>query len=208
MTLLRSRDIYSTEVARGWLPWGALAPCLALAFVLASQLAGTALIRPFVPLDANFNPLDATALLAFALVPFGLLLLLMLAWVRLVERRPLVNVGLIGARKLRTFLLGHVIGMTSIFAIVALIWLAGGFAYVSFAPAWLVPSSLLIACALQSSVEELLFRGWLLSLLAKKFNVVVAVIVSSALFAFLHFSRGQHWLVTVGTFLFGLFGCG
>jgi membrane protease YdiL (CAAX protease family) len=212
--LLRSRDIYSTDVARGWLPWGALAPFLALAFVLASQLAGTALIRPFVPLDANFNPLNATALFAFALVPFGLLLLLMLAWVRFVERRPLANVGLIGARKLRTFLFGHVIGMASIFAIVAIAWLAGGFAYASFAPAWLVPSSLLsvalllIAFALQSSVEELLFRGWLLSLLAKKFNVVVAVIVSSALFAFLHFSPGQHWLVTVGTFLFGLFGCG
>ena len=66
---------------------------------------------------------------------------------------------------------------------------------------------LLFTFALQSSVEELLFRGWLLSVLAKKFNVPVAVVVSSALFSLLHFSPRDHWLASVGTFLFALFAC-
>jgi membrane protease YdiL (CAAX protease family) len=47
----------------------------------------------------------------------------------------------------------------------------------------------------------------LLSVLARKFNVIVAVVVSSLLFSFLHFSRGQHWLMTLGTFMFAIFAC-
>ena len=43
--------------------------------------------------------------------------------------------------------------------------------------------------------------------MSKKFNVPIAVVVSSALFSLLHFSPRAHWLVTVGTFLFGLFAC-
>jgi uncharacterized protein len=67
---------------------------------------------------------------------------------------------------------------------------------------------LLLPCfALQSSVEELLFRGWLLSVLSKKFNVPLGILLSSALFTLLHFSRGQHWLVTTSTALFALFCC-
>jgi hypothetical protein len=56
-------------------------------------------------------------------------------------------------------------------------------------------------------VEELLFRGWLLSVVSKKFNVVTGVIVSSALFGLLHFSPGQPWLVTLRNSLFAIFCC-
>lgn len=45
--------------------------------------------------------------------------------------------------------------------------------------------------ALQSSVEEILFREWLLSLL----------------FTFLHFSPRQHWATTPSSFLFSVFTC-
>ena len=93
------------------------------------------------------------------------------------------------------------------------IWIAGGLQLTAVAPAFSQPASLvpivllLFTFALQSSVEELLFRGWLLSVLAKKFNVPIAVVVSSALFSLLHFNPRAHWLVSVGTFLFGLFAC-
>jgi membrane protease YdiL (CAAX protease family) len=213
MTLLRSRDLYSGDAAKGWMPWGALAPFLALAFLIATQLTGTELVRPLARLDAFGNPLDANALVAFALVPFGLLMLILLAWVRFVERRPLASVGLRHEHPVRSFLRGHAIGMSSIAAIVAVIWLAGGYTASHETTGWSSPSALLsiflllAALALQSSAEELLFRGWLLSVLTRKFNVVVAVMVSSLLFSFLHFSRGQHWLATLGTLLFGVFAC-
>jgi membrane protease YdiL (CAAX protease family) len=208
-----SFDVYSSKPARGWLPWGALAPVLALLFVIAGILCGTLLIAPFVRLDARQDPVDPIGLMAFTLVPFGLLLAVLLSWVTFIERRPLASIGLTGDRKFRTYLGGQVIGLASISGITLLIWIAGGLHATGFAPAWsswqsLSWIALLLPCfALQAGVEELLFRGWLLSVVAKKFNVVLGVLLSSALFAFLHFSRGQHWLVTVSNSLFGIFAC-
>jgi hypothetical protein len=71
---MQSREIYSSDSARGWIPWGALAPFLALAFVIASLLIGTEIVTPFARFDALGSPLDANALVAFAVGPFGLLL--------------------------------------------------------------------------------------------------------------------------------------
>jgi membrane protease YdiL (CAAX protease family) len=159
------------------------------------------------------DPLDAAALVAFTLVPFGFLLLVLLAWVRFVERRSLESIGIRGEHKIRDFLRGHALGLAGIFGIVLVIWMLGGLRLAAVAPVFsqprfLVPMVLLLfTFALQSSVEEVLFRGWVLSVLSKKFNVPIAVVVSSALFSLLHFSRGQHWLVSVGTFLFALFAC-
>lgn len=152
--------------------------------------------------------------MAFTLVPFGLLLILLLSWVRFIEGRSPASMGLTGAHPFRAFLRGHALGMAGILGIVAVIWLAGGFATPVRAKAWSTPTSLLsigllLPCfAVQSSVEELLFRGWLLSVLAKKFNVLTGVLLSSALFSLLHFNRGQPWLTTVSTFLFAVFCCG
>ena len=213
MAFLRSQDLYPAEPARGWIPWGALAPFLALAFVIATALPGDLLISKFVNFSPEGDPLDPAALVAFTLVPFGLLLLLLLAWVRFVERRSLASIGVRGEHKMREFLRGHAFGLAGLFAIVLVIWMAGGLELTAVVPAFSEPAVLvpivvlLFTFALQSSVEELLFRGWLMSVLAKKFNVPIAVIVSSALFSLLHFSPRAHWLVSVGTFLFGLFGC-
>lgn len=213
MFFLKSRDIYSPVIAKGWLPWGAFAPVLGLFMVVTTALAGGALLELFVALDGKGNPVDATGLIAFTLVPFGMLLLLLLAWVCFVERRPLDSIGLTGERKIRTFLRGHAIGWASVLLIVMLILFAGGYSATGFGRAWASPSALasivllLFSLALQSCAEEIMFRGWLLSIVSSKFNVLTGVLVSSALFALLHFSRGQQWLVTLSLFLFGAFCC-
>ena len=82
-----------------------------------------------------------------------------------------------------------------------------------FGPAWHSPSGLLQvalllpAFAFQSSVEEIMFRGWLLSTLARKASVPVAVLLVSATFSLLHYSPNQPPLVMVSTVLFSLFAC-
>jgi membrane protease YdiL (CAAX protease family) len=211
--MMQSQDLYPAGAARGWMPWGALAPFLALAFVIATALAGDWLISGFAHISPEGNPVDPAALVAFTLVPFGLLLVVLLGWVRFVERRPLASLGIHGEHQFREFLRGHAIGAAGLFGIVMMIWMFGGLRLTAVAPALsqpvsLVPITLLLfTFALQASVEEVLFRGWLLSVLAKKFNVPTAVIVSSALFSLLHFNPRTHWLVSVGTFLFALFAC-
>jgi membrane protease YdiL (CAAX protease family) len=138
-----------------------------------------------------------------------------LGWVKFVERRPFPTIGLTrpGAGASTLFLRGLVIGWATILFVVLASWLAGGYEAVSYASALSSPASLLNIAALaagfavQSSVEELVFRGWLLSAIARKFNVTLAVILSSAAFCLLHYGPGQPWLVTLNLVLFALFAC-
>lgn len=207
------RDIYGEHVPKSWMPWGVLAPVLCIAFVIISALLGTLLLKPLIRLNADQEPVDAVGLMAFTVVIFALLMFVLVLWVRLVERRSLVAIGVVGDHRVAAFFRGHVIGAMSILLVVSVIWLAGGLALTDHAGAWRSPSALLsivllLPCfALQSSAEELLFRGWLLSVLSKKFNVVAGVLVTSAVFCLLHYSRGQRWWVTAGLGLFSVFCC-
>jgi hypothetical protein len=70
---LNSADLLDETPARGWLPWGTLAPFLALAFVIATGFAGIPLIEPLVSLGPLGNPLDAQALFAYTLATAWLL---------------------------------------------------------------------------------------------------------------------------------------
>ncbi len=214
MAFLRSQDLYPAEPARGWIPWGALAPFLALVFVIATALPGDGLISKFVNISPEGNPLDPAALVAFTLVPFGLLLLLLLAWVRFVERRSLASIGVRGEHKMREFLRGHAFGLAGLFGIVMVIWMAGGLELTAVAPAFAQPAVAgadRAACCSRSrcspASKNCCSAAGCMSVLAKKFNVPIAVVVSSALFSLLHFNPRAHWLVSVGTFLFGLFAC-
>lgn len=205
---------YSDEPARGWLPWGALAPFLTIVFVVIPVLATLAPMEAMGLVDGWGDPIGgARGLIAFLLPPFALTGLLVLGWVRFVERRPLATIGLTRPGGPRRFLLGLAIGVGTIFAVVAASWIAGALDAAGYAPAFASPAALgniaflLLAFAVQSSVEEILFRGWLLSVIARKFNIVAAVAVTSIVFAFLHFSPGQPWLVTLNILLFSVFAC-
>lgn len=202
---------YSTDAARGWIPWALLAPVIGLAMVIIPVLATDGLLQSWGSVDAKGYPIGLNGLIVFLTIPFGLTALLTLAWVWLVERRPLANIGLPRTSALTSFAQGLGLGLLTILSVVVAILLAGGFQVRQLAPALSSPASLLgIALLapsfiLQAGAEELLFRGWLLSALGRKVNLVLAVTISSALFALLHYGPGQPWLVTVGTFVFGLF---
>ena len=204
---------FSDAPARGWLPWGALAPLLAILFVLIPVLATLRPLEAMRLADARGDPIGTAGLVVFLLLPFGLTGALVIGWVRFVERRPLATIGLSWPGAMRTFLIGLAIGAATIFAVVAASWSAGALDARGYGPALASPAALggiallLLAFAVQASVEELLFRGWLLSAVARKFNVPAAVVLSSAVFAFLHFSPGQPLLVTVNLVLFALFAC-
>ena len=204
---------FSDAPARGWLPWGVLAPLLAILFVVIPALATLRPLEVAGLTDGGGDPVGTEGLVVFLLLPFGLTGALVLLWVRFVERRPLATIGLSWPGGARTFLIGLAIGAATIFAVVAASWSAGALAAWGYGPALASPAALgsiallLLAFAVQASVEELLFRGWMLSAVARKFNVPAAVVLSSAVFAFLHFSRGQPLLVTLNVVLFALFAC-
>lgn len=206
--------LYSDAPARGWLPWGALAPFVCLVLVaLPDAGASLLLLRPLGLLDAQENPVGVAGWCAYLVVTFTGMAGVFYAWLRLVERRPLATIGLTGARPGRAFAVGVGAGLGLVAALVAAIALAGGYRVGAVAPAFASPSALagiglLFPCfVLQSSVEEMIFRGWLLSGIARKLGVPLAVTLSSLTFTLLHYERGQQWAATLAIFLFGVFAC-
>jgi membrane protease YdiL (CAAX protease family) len=210
---VKSRAIYSDEPARGWIPWGVLAPFLAFVFVVAPLFGISLALQHFQLADELGVPKGVTGLIAFLLLPFSAVGLLVLGWVRFVERRPLVTIGLTRNNAGRHFLRGLAIGCATILVLILASWLAGGYEALAFgkalsSPAALLNIAILLVCfTVQSSVEELVFRGWLLSAIARKFNVWLAVIISSFVFCLLHYGPGQPWLVTLNLVLFASFAC-
>jgi membrane protease YdiL (CAAX protease family) len=208
-----SRLVRSGEPAKGWQPWGALVPFLGIVLVAGTVVSLTAVLQRAGLVDADENPIGLMGFVTFLLLPFGALGIVVLAWVRLVERRPLMAIGLGGAHRVRTFLCGLLVGVAMVTAIVAGIWIAGGLHMVAFGRPFrslvsLGSIALLLVCfAVQSGIEELFFRGWILSAIAAKYRVVFAVLLSSLVFTLLHFDARANWIFVVNVFLFAVFAC-
>lgn len=210
---MKTTSLFSQEPAKGWVPWGVLAPFLLIFFVAAPVLLTDEPFMQWELVDDRGNPIGALGLYAFLLIPFAMTGALVLAWVLLVERRPLRTIGLTSSARAMSFARGLAIGITTIGAVIAAIWVAGGYQPVAFASAFFAPRNLIsigilfLCFVVQASVEEIIFRGWLMSALARKFNVALAVMLTCTVFTFLHYSRGQELLITAGSFLFSAFAC-
>ena len=124
---------------------------------------------------------------------FGLTAILVLLWAGLFERRGPSALGL-NAKGPVHFLRGYLIGLAFLATVVGVIWAAGGyviegagaFGYAAVGAALLPIGVLLLCFLIQGSTEELLFRGWLMQLIASRHGLWIAVIANSALFALAH----------------------
>lgn len=206
------RILFSQQPVRGWLPWGLLVPLLAFGFMAVPSIAAGVLLELYGLMDAR-GPVGAAGVMALLVTAFPLIALITWAWVRGVEKRTLDTIGLVAPGGARRFVHGHLIGVGSVLAVVASIALLGGYQAHGVLPAFSSAAAfggallLLIGFAVQSSVEEIVFRGWMLSAVARKFNLAWAVALSSLIFCLLHYSPGQFWLVTLNLLLFGGFTC-
>jgi membrane protease YdiL (CAAX protease family) len=184
--------IFEPSPHRGWLPWAWLAPLICILLVGLSSVPVDFLIEGWGLADAKGNPLTTPAFCLFLLLPFAAMAVATSAWVRFVERRGLATLGLTGAGGLRKFLAGVAIGIAMMGGAIASIWLAGGYRAEAPSPAFASASSLLwiailLPCfAFQSSVEEFIFRGWLLSTVSRRWNLTAGIIATSLAFTFLH----------------------
>ncbi len=210
---MRTKSLYSSEPAEGWLPWGALGPFLLILFVAIPAIIGSKVLKHFDLIDAKWQPIGMVGLVLFLVVEFAATGLLVVAWVRLVERRSLASIGLTRPGGGAPFLRGLAVGVATSLLVVAMIWIAGGYEAQGSAKAFASPTALmniailLLCFIVQAGVEEIIFRGWLMSLLARKFNVIIAVVGTCVVFAALHFGRQTPWNDVVLSILFSLFAC-
>jgi len=209
---VKSPPPYDTTPAKGWLPWTPLAPVLCLAIAIATQLPLDAALEHFGLLDSTGEPIGVRGLMGLLLFSFFAWGAVILGWVLMVERRSLATIGM-QRQHWHAQLPGFLIGMGTIALVVTMIAFSGAYRVGPFFPAFadrgaLVAIIILVPCfVIQAGVEEIVFRGWLLSAIARRRSLLLGVIISTALFALMHYSRGQPVLVTFNVVLFGLFAC-
>ena len=147
---------------------------------------------------------------------FGLTAVLVLLWAGLFERRGPSALGLNAKGPMR-FLRGYLIGLAFLAAVVGVIWATGGyviegagaFGSAAVGAALLPIGVLMLGFVIQGSTEEILFRGWLMQLIASRHGLWVAVIANSALFALAHAGNiepsKELFVGLANILLFGLF---
>lgn len=206
-------DIFAKAKPLGRRTWAIAAAFLLVGFMVLGQVIGIipGVILGVVDLE---NPMGSWKSLAYTLVAaFGVTTLLVFLWTWFFERRSLASIGL-NAKFLSRFFKGYLVGLGLLGGVVALIWATGGYqieASGSLALASLIPVAwLMFGFVIQGSAEEIVFRGWFMSLIASRHGLVLAIVLNSALFGLLHagnieFSRelvfGLGNIVLVGIFL-------
>lgn len=175
-----------------------------------------------LPGDLGLSYLGLTDPMGHPRGPLGFFLLLVsfiamglavAGWVRWVEKRSLASAGLCGEQRLKKFLIGLTFGIAMMGAVVTAIAFSGGYRVADLAPAIASPAALgwiallLAGFAVQASVEEFVFRGWLFSTIMRRWNMTAAFILSSAAFTFVHFSPRATLSEVVMTFIFAIFAC-
>ncbi len=204
--------IFSDETAKGWIPPSIAAPFICIFLLVISMTPGDlglAYLGFTEPMGSPRGPLGFFLML----VSFSALGLAVAGWVRWVEKRSLASAGLCGEQGLKKFLIGLAVGIAMMGAIVTAIALSGGYRVADLAPAFASPAALgwiallLAGFAVQASVEEFVFRGWLFSTIMRRWNMTAAFILSSAAFTFVHFSPRATLPEVVMTFIFAIFAC-
>jgi len=148
------------------------------------------------------------------MVGFGLVSLAIFAWVKWVENRALASMGWRFERAVSRFGRGFAIGLLMNVSAIVIIGLFGGYEVGNWAPALTHPVAFgfvalfLVGFIIQGGTEEVLTRGWMLSAMASRFGVPIAVGVTSSLFALLHLGNEWphiNWIAMANIVLIGVF---
>lgn len=188
---MRGRELYAPRASRQRRTWTLAAIILAAIFMVGGQLLAAipAVMLGFI--DAQGREVGGWPALTYILaVAFGLTALLVFAWVRFFERRSLATIGF-NARGPARFLRGYGIGLAYMASTVAVIALLGGYGVEGGGaftqPAALIPILvLLLGFIIQGSTEEIVFRGWLMQLIASRHGLWIAILVNAVLFGLVH----------------------
>ena len=209
-------ELYAERKRRHRRTWTAAAIVLCLVFMVGGQIGA---LYPAIALGfvSPGGGADGWPQLAYELVAaFGLGSVLVLLWAWLFERRGPATLGLNAKGPMR-FLRGYLLGLAFLLTVIGVIWAAGGyvvegagaFGSAAVGAALLPIGVLLLGFIIQGSSEELLFRGWLMQLIASRHGLWIAVIANSALFALAHAGNiepSKELLVGLANIvLFGLF---
>lgn len=213
----RGQELYAPRLPGHRRTWTVAAIVLVVVFMVLGQLLAVlpAVALGYISMEGQ-GP-EGWPMMAYILaVAFGLTAVMTLLWVRFFERRSLATIGFNG-RALPRFVRGYLVGLAFLAATVGIIWAAGGYrveaggAFMAASvPAALLPIAVLfIGFIIQGSTEEIVFRGWLMQLIASRHGLVIAMVANAVLFGLVHASNiepsKELWAGVANIVLFGVF---
>lgn len=191
-------EIYAPRQPRHRRTWSAAAVLLAVAFIILGQIAAIvpASLTGFASADGPSGEWGQLAYILF--VAFALGAAITIAWVMLFERRGLREIGF-NAKGPARFVRGYLVGLAFLLAVVGAIWALGGyqveaggaFQTAAVGSALIPIVVLLLGFIVQGSTEEIIFRGWLMQLIASRHGLWIAIAVNSALFGLVHAGNAE-----------------
>lgn len=184
-------ELYAPRTTRHRRTWTAAAIPLMVAFLVIGQMATVlGVLKPMGFHSADLG--TQWAPLTINLLGFGVTALLVFAWAWLFERRGPAALGLNGDALIR-YGRGLLVGAGFLVASIGLAWALGGYR-IEGVGVWSAPSPMLfvpILCLfggfmIQGATEEIMFRGWLMQLIASRHGLIAAIAINSIIFALLH----------------------
>ena len=164
---------------------------------LSSELVGPfSLVIGF--LAEFFSPGNGTAsiqeffyhyLLYYELFSFVFILLLFIFWVKVIEKNSLSSLGFVKKNWLKYLGWGILLSLLQM-GVIALVYQVGGIGTFELNELSLEPILFILGLfpfwLLQGGTEEVATRGWLLTRIAARTNLPLAIAISSSLFGILH----------------------
>ena len=191
-------------------PIFALALALALVFLIGGEILAEILLLPIQFLQKSHdlflkNIFFGTSELLYNLVAVFLLFF----WVVFMEKRPFLSIGFTKKRALEKYVKGIALGFLLVSISPIVIVLTGyGTLELQNIDNTLIWTMIIyfLVYIIQGAGEEIIFRGWLLPVIALRTNKWFAVLISSLFFGSLHlFNPGMTIYSLLGIILFGIF---
>ena len=194
---------------------------LASLFIEGGLWIGSELVGPFSLvigfLVEFFSPGNGTAsiqeffyhyFLYYELFSFVIILLLFMFWVKVIEKNALSSLGFVKRNWLKYLGWGILLSLVQM-GVIALVYQVSGIGFFELNELSLEPLLFILGLfpfwLLQGGTEEVATRGWLLTRIATRTNLPLAIAISSSLFGILHMGNaGVTFLSVLNIILDGM----
>lgn len=175
---------------------------LAFLFIEGGLWIGSELVGPFSLvigfLVDFFSPGNGIAsiqeffyhyFLYYELFSFVIILFLFMFWVKVIEKNALSSLGFVKRNWLKYLAWGILLSLVQM-GVIALVYQVSGIGFFELNELSLEPLLFILGLfpfwLLQGGTEEVATRGWLLTRIAARTNLPLAIVISSSLFGILH----------------------
>ena len=185
---------------------------LALALMIVGEIIGGVVIAVIKLAVPTYMGMTANKILELVF-SFGGIALVFILFVRFIQKRKVRTLGFYKENAGKNYIKGFFIGIAMMTISVLICYGTGSMKLVTVARGIEVGMAaigpvllILIGWIIQGGTEEIITRGWLLPVIGARYNVILAIVISSSFFGLLHLSNNNIGVLPmINLILFGVF---